>query len=142
MILIDIDRLETSENGTVGVFRINKRVEGFSLELPNLHNERNISCIPAGQYKGRLLYKDHSGHYVHIYHVPGRSGIQIHAGNTIHDTDGCILVGEGLQRDTGVVNSAILTMSRICIRKLVPIEHKYDKKKFEDECLISVRWVL
>lgn len=58
------------------------------------------SCIPAGEYpvflrKSRL----HGGTGKRTYDVPelrdvpGRSHVQIHIGNTLADTEGCILVG-------------------------------------------------
>lgn len=66
------------------------------------------TAIPYGQYKVTMdtvspkyakvkWYKDFCGGKMpRLLEVPGFSGILIHPGNTTGDTDGCILVGEGI----------------------------------------------
>ena len=66
----------------------------YTLELPNLENKARISCIPAGVYKAAAYKSPKNGLCVQLFNVPGRSLIQIHAGNSVADTIGCILVGE------------------------------------------------
>ena len=74
-----------------------------TLENPYINNERNISCIPEGQYKVRLRKASESGSrdYLHLLveDVPKRDWILFHRGNTAKDTSGCILVGMGSQQD-------------------------------------------
>ena len=53
------------------------------------------TAIPRGTYRIGMTF---SGRFQKVMPlligVPGFSGIRIHAGNTIDDTDGCILTGE------------------------------------------------
>lgn len=97
---VSLVRLKESEEGTFGVLYIrggNHRPV-YTLELPWRNNKRNISRIPAGEYRcvphgwqGNTKFK----RTWRLEAVPGRTAILIHAGNTIEDTDGCILVGLG-----------------------------------------------
>jgi len=66
-----------------------------TLELPDLGNQQNISCIPEGEYEVHRIYSPRFGKCFHIQDVPGRSEILIHKGNYNKDTHGCILVGMG-----------------------------------------------
>ena len=74
-----------------------------TLENPYLNNQRNISCIPEGQYKVRLRTARESAtkDYLHllVQDVPDRSLILFHSGNTAKDTRGCVLVGIGTEQD-------------------------------------------
>ena len=83
-----------------------------TLENPWLDNQRNISCIPEGEYKVRLRLARESASrdYLHllVQDVPNRDWILFHRGNTAKDTRGCILVGLGSQQD--VVNNSVLAM--------------------------------
>lgn len=68
----------------------------LTLELPYLDNKSNISCIPEGTYPVEFLLVSPSGKYKNTYHicnVPNRLGVLIHAGNTVVDTHGCLLLG-------------------------------------------------
>ena len=65
----------------------------LTLELPDLGNQTNISCIPEGKYKVLRIYSPKFGNCFHVQDVPGRSAILIHRGNYTKDTMGCILVG-------------------------------------------------
>jgi hypothetical protein len=68
----------------------------FTLELPWLDNQTNLSCIPEGVYKTVLAWSNRYQKIMpRLLNVPDRDGILVHAGNTIHDTHGCILVGMG-----------------------------------------------
>ena len=67
----------------------------YTLELPDLGNQQNISCIPEGEYEAHRIYSPKFGKCFHIQDVPGRSEILIHKGNYNKDTHGCILVGMG-----------------------------------------------
>ncbi len=67
----------------------------YTLELPDLGNQQNISCIPEGEYEVHRIYSPRFGKCFHIQDVPGRSEILIHKGNYNKDTHGCILVGMG-----------------------------------------------
>lgn len=56
----------------------------------------NLSySIPTGFYRLRMTHSPKFGEILPLLdHVIGRTGIRIHAGNTIEHTTGCILVGD------------------------------------------------
>lgn len=52
------------------------------------------TAIPAGRYECVLSHSQRFQRVLpEVRGVPGFSGIRIHAGNTHHDTEGCLLVG-------------------------------------------------
>lgn len=52
-------------------------------------------AIPAGTYGVTIAYSPRFQQMVpHVNNVPGRQNIEIHVGNVVPDTHGCILVGE------------------------------------------------
>ena len=99
-----------TENSTIGELFLNGELFCDTLENPWKDNQRNISCIPAGEYKVRLRPARQSAtrDYVHllVQDVPDRSYVLFHRGNTAKDTRGCILVGKGTQQDV-VYNSTL-----------------------------------
>jgi len=93
---IKLKRLSLNINVTLGVLINEDKGLPFlvTLELPDKGNKRNISCIPKGIYE--VIYYSsvkYSEAYL-IKDVPNRNNILIHAGNTVDDTEGCILTGE------------------------------------------------
>ena len=74
-----------------------------TLEHPWQDNKRMISCIPTGDYWAFRRQSPKRGYELfELASVPGRSNIQIHIGNTVADTDGCILVGTNYGKIDGV----------------------------------------
>jgi hypothetical protein len=92
-----------SEVSTIGKLFLDGEFLCDTLENPYLNNQRNISCIPEGQYKVRLRTARESAtkEYLHllVQDVPERSLVLFHTGNTAKDTRGCILVGIGTEQD-------------------------------------------
>ena len=101
-----------SKKSTIGELFINGERICDTLENPWQDNQRNISCIPEGEYpvRLRLARESASRDYLHllVQEVPNRDFILFHRGNTAKDTSGCILVGLGSQQD--VVNNSVLAM--------------------------------
>jgi hypothetical protein len=53
------------------------------------------TAIPEGSYDVEMEWRQkHQHFYPHIKNVPCFEGILIHGGNTVQDTEGCILLGE------------------------------------------------
>lgn len=76
----------------------------FTLEEPWKFNQQFVSCIPPGEYLVRPHFSDkyhgrddsrYSDDAYVLAHVPGREAVLIHVGNTLLDTEGCILIGTG-----------------------------------------------
>jgi len=104
-----------SDKSTIGELFINGERFCDTLENPWLDNQRNISCIPEGEYPVRLRLARESAtrEYLHllVQDVPNRDYILFHRGNFPKDTRGCILVGQGTQQD--VVNNSTLAMDLV-----------------------------
>lgn len=76
-----------------------------TLELPWRDNQHDISCVPEGEYECRLAYSpSHKRDLYWLQDVPGRGCVEIHIGNTVHDTKGCILLGT-TRTENGIVAS-------------------------------------
>tara|TARA_R100001224_G_scaffold15250_1_gene7592 strand:- start:5984 stop:6490 length:507 start_codon:yes stop_codon:yes gene_type:complete len=101
-----------TEQSTIGNLYLNGELFCDTLENPWLDNQKNISCIPKGEYKVRLRTARESAtrDYLHmlVEDVPNRSYILFHIGNTAKDTQGCILVGQSRQQNR--VNNSRLAM--------------------------------
>jgi len=101
-----------TDESTIGELFLNGERFCDTLELPYRDNLRNISCIPAGQYKVRMRYPRESAsrNYLHLLvkDVPNRDFILFHRGNSAKDTQGCILVGQGSQQN--IVHNSTLAM--------------------------------
>lgn len=72
---------------------------------------RGKTCIPAGRYKIVMSPSAKFGRYMpYLVDVPQFTGIMIHPGNFVEDTQGCILVGD--------YDKVMLVFSRITFSRL------------------------
>ena len=69
----------------------------FTLELPDLDNQRNISCIPEGDYRFEKYKSPKHGNVLLLKDVEDRSMIEVHGGNYTSQILGCILVGDAIK---------------------------------------------
>jgi len=77
--------------------------ECHTMERPWHGNRVSESCIPPGVYplrkrRSEVVRQASGGRYPEgweVQDVPGRTFIMIHPGNTIDDSEGCILPGVG-----------------------------------------------
>ncbi len=103
---IDIVRVEKSVDGMFGVLLIEKRA--FCNTFEDIwDNNAYGTGIPNGNYTATKYYSPSKKIEVwQLNDVPDRNNIQIHAGNTLNDTLGCILIGQSWDKLRG--NRAIL----------------------------------
>ena len=101
-----LKRVFTNKKYILGILTLKGKMF-FALELPWLENKRNVSCIPTGIYKINKHISPKFGDCFSIKNVKNRSDILIHSGNSINDTQGCILVGCDINNRGLVFNSKI-----------------------------------
>ena len=95
-----LDRFIMDDQNTIGILTHNGRALAFTLE-PSIDADEH-PAIPAGDYRltwraaGRIgqLYRRRGFPGSLQLDVPHREAIEIHAGNTFRDTEGCILLGD------------------------------------------------
>lgn len=109
---LQLKRVHKDATATSGVLYVDGKFECYTLELPN--------PIPAGVYdllltvSGRamnhtLWTPDPQFRLPELMNVPNYTAIRIHAGNTVANTQGCILVGLSSINDTLYQSRTALT---------------------------------
>ena len=99
---IEIKRLHKTDNSTIGELTIDGKFECYTLE----DKEREFvkikgeTAIPKGTYKVIINQSNRFKRLLPLLiGVPNFEGVRIHAGNSNHDTEGCILVGQNRSVD-------------------------------------------
>ena len=109
-----IERYPSSEHQVIGNgFVLDNDFINFefkTLELAWKNNQKQISCVPIGDYKVKKRWSKKFGNHFHILDVPNRSYILIHCANFYTQLRGCVAVGDDLSYINGdneidVVNS-------------------------------------
>lgn len=94
--LIVIRRLYKGEKSIIGEMTVDGIFECFTLEdIERPVKIKGETAIPKGTYKVIINESNRFKRQLPLLlDVPGFEGVRIHAGNTNHDTEGCILVGQ------------------------------------------------
>lgn len=102
--------------------------KNFTLELPDLANQRQKSNIPKGVYDVVKRKSAKYGEHFHITNVPNREMILIHNGNYYNQILGCVLVGSDIAdvNKDGImdVTSSVDTMKKLL--KILPSKFKLE----------------
>jgi Family of unknown function (DUF5675) len=109
LLMIALDRVSASDSFTLTVYRqyagtdctsgylaVNGDIICYTLERPWNGNAPLISSIPAGTYSAHVRYDHADAWRIELDDVPDRPNVQIHVGNFVANSVGCILVGSGL----------------------------------------------
>lgn len=65
-----------------------------TIELPWKYNQKNISCIPKGEYECEMTYSNKFKREMYLIKgVKDRAGIRIHSANFVKDLQGCLALG-------------------------------------------------
>lgn len=94
-----LNRDNASTLATMGQLWLDGRLAAYTLELP-IKDGLPGSAIPAGIYRVTIYNSPHFGRPMPLILVPGRSTIEIHWGNDVVDTRGCVLVGDSRDLST------------------------------------------
>jgi len=98
---IEVKRLHSTSNSTIGELTIDGKFECYTLE----DVERDVkikgeTAIAKGTYKVIINQSNRFKRLLPLLiSVPNFEGVRIHAGNSNHDTEGCILVGQNRSLD-------------------------------------------
>src|SRR4051794_23570794 len=90
-----LDRIGPNTRVTLGALcdDATRKSLAATLELPWKGNLHGISCIPAGTYLCKLRFSPkHKRDVYQVQDVPDRDNVEIHIGNTVDDTEGCVIV--------------------------------------------------
>lgn len=120
---ISLERLQIDPDVTIGALSIDGDFECWVLEDPVREivgqpvanwKVKGKTAIPYGTYAVQITQSQRFGRLLPLLiAVPGFVGIRIHAGNTVADTEGCLLVGvDRLPR--------MLGRSRVALDALIP----------------------
>lgn len=127
----------TSTTGKGYVFNEKNELvyEFVTLELPWKDNERNISCIPEGEYMVKKMHPTSKRKYQYFWvqDVPGRDSILWHPGNYTHQIRGCFLPGESfadLDRDD-IIDVTNTTATLKILTALMPDKFKLTVEREE-----------
>ncbi len=115
---LEVVRSQCGAVCTIGELLVNGEHECFTLEdvvrppgAPKVFGE---TAIPYGIYSVVITYSPHFQRDMPLLvGVPKFEGVRIHPGNTVADTEGCLLVGVGRGNST-------VTGSRIAFEALYP----------------------
>ena len=113
---LELKRWLINKTSTIGKLSINGKFFCYTLEdriRPPGEKVQDETAIPFGTYKIKMTYAPHFKQTLPwLQDVPMFTGILMHAGNTIKDTKGCILVGQSYEGET-------LKESRVALTRLL-----------------------
>lgn len=115
---LEVKRITLTDSYTIGQLFVDGQyfcdtLEDTVRDLTNIKDKvYGRTAIPVGTY---TVIRDYSGHFKkllpHILDVPYFSGIRIHSGNDVEDTNGCILVG--MYQRAGYISNSRETMEKL-----------------------------
>lgn len=125
---LELKRIHKTENSTIGELYINGVFECYTLEDKERPIKiQNETAIPKGTYK---VVINRSNRFKIdlplLLKVPNFEGVRIHAGNSNHDTEGCVLVGKTRSKD-------FIGSSRVAFKNL------FDKMKLATNIEIEIK---
>lgn len=101
MKILILKRLYGQDNTLGNVITEEGNILIKTLELPDLDNEPNKSCIPEGEYICKWILSNKLGWVYRLQNVEGRTCIDIHSGNLTSQILGCLLVGSSYGKING-----------------------------------------
>ena len=114
-----LDRSEYGDDSVLGDLYVAGVWQNATLEDGLAVNGIKVpgkTCIPDGTYEVLITWSPKFKRRLPLLiEVPGFDGIRIHPGNTVEDTEGCLLVGEKVIHVAGV---PFLTHSREAFDRL------------------------
>lgn len=100
---LQLERVQLDQDVTIGALSIDGDFECWVLEDPVREIQgkpvsdwkiKGKTAIPYGTYAVQITWSQRFGRPLPLLiAVPGFTAIRIHAGNTVADTEGCLLVG-------------------------------------------------
>ena len=96
-----LKRLHRTESSTIGELYVDGVFECYTLEdIERDVKIKSETAISKGTYKVIVTMSNRFKRLLPLLiNVPDFQGVRIHSGNTNHDTEGCILVGQTRSKD-------------------------------------------
>lgn len=104
---LKLERAYCGKTSTIGNLTVDGEDFCYILEDADRQLENNpdakvygATCIPRGTYKVVITWSNRFNRELPLLvDVPGFQGVRIHPGNTIEDTEGCLLPGTSYSTD-------------------------------------------
>ena len=96
-----LKRIHKTDISTIGELYIDGVFQCYTLEdIERDVKIKSETAIPKGKYKVMITLSNRFKKYMPLLlNVPNFEGVRIHSGNTNHETEGCILVGQTRSKD-------------------------------------------
>jgi hypothetical protein len=96
-----LKRIHKTDVSTIGELYIDGIFQCYTLEdIERDVKIKSETAIAKGKYKVMITLSNRFKKYMPLLlNVPNFEGVRIHSGNTNHDTEGCILVGQTRSKD-------------------------------------------